>query len=149
MEFALLHLLFIMNAFDLTTENPISGYRFDVNPVERCPMNATEFETAARKRNCTGDNRYLCAPDRNLSNLIEFCTDRKISLFHKGNCLRLEDTGDLNHYNCVERFDSGCPTKPYLDNAIYECGLRMLHKVDASSRSCMSGTQLNLELLCC
>lgn len=55
-----------------------------MNPVEICPKNATEFETAARTRNCSGNGRYLCAPDRNLSNLIEFCTDTKRSLFEKG-----------------------------------------------------------------
>lgn len=38
-----------------------------------------------------------------------------------GNCLRLEGTGDLNHYNCAERFVSGCPTEPYTDDEIYKC----------------------------
>lgn len=28
-------------------------------------------------------------------------------------------TGDLNHYRCVERFTSGCPTTPYTDDEIY------------------------------
>lgn len=50
-------------------------------------MNASEFKKAARTRNCTGNDRYLCAPDRNLSSLIEFCTDTKRSLFEKGNFL--------------------------------------------------------------
>lgn len=59
-------------------------YRFDVYPVERCPMNVTEFEEAARRRKCSGKSRYLCAPDKYLSNLIEFCTDRKLSLFKNG-----------------------------------------------------------------
>lgn len=56
-----------------------------MNGVERCPMNASDFKKAARTRNCTGNDRYLCAPDRNLSSLIEFCTDTKRSLFEKGN----------------------------------------------------------------
>lgn len=47
-------------------------------------MNKTEFETAAKKRNCTGDTRYLCAPDKNLTSLIEFCTDEKRGLYEKG-----------------------------------------------------------------
>lgn len=62
----------------------IHVYRFDVYPVDTCPMNATEFEKAARRRNCTEKSRYLCAPDKYLSNLIEFCTDRKLSLFQNG-----------------------------------------------------------------
>lgn len=130
MEFALLLLLFVMHAFNMTTENPISFYRFDVNPVEICPKNADEFETAARTRNCSGNGRYLCAPDRNLSNLIEFCTDTKRSLFEKGNCVRLEGTGDLNHYRCVESFVSGCPTEPYTDDEIYKYPACLLLNLD-------------------
>lgn len=47
-------------------------------------MNANQFEAAAKKRNCTEDSRYLCAPDKNLTHLIEFCTDRKKSLYGEG-----------------------------------------------------------------
>lgn len=60
------------------------SYRFKVYPVDRCPMNSTEFEAAARRRNCTGNSRYLCAPDKHLTNLIEFCTDVAKSLYGKG-----------------------------------------------------------------
>lgn len=42
-------------------------------------------------------------------------------MYIKGNCLRLEDKGELNHYPCVERFSSGCPTEPYGDDEIYKC----------------------------
>lgn len=38
-----------------------------------------------------------------------------------GNCVRLEGTGDLNHYSCVDRFTSGCPTEPYQDDKIFKC----------------------------
>lgn len=40
-----------------------------------------------------------------------------------GNCLKLDGTGNLNHYNCEERFVSGCPTEPYTDDEIYKCTL--------------------------
>lgn len=52
--------------------------------MDECPKNKTEFEAAAKRRNCTGDTRYLCAPDKNLTSLIEFCTDQKTALFEKG-----------------------------------------------------------------
>ena len=58
------------------------GYQFKVYPVHICPGNKTAFETAAEKLNCTG--RYLCAPNKDLTNLIEFCTDRQRSLFLQG-----------------------------------------------------------------
>lgn len=82
-------------------------------------MTPKEFEIAAKRRNCTGHSRYLCAPDKYLSNLIEFCTNIRRSLFEKGNCLRLEGTGDLDQYRCVDNFETGCPTEPYLDEEIY------------------------------
>lgn len=40
-----------------------------------------------------------------------------------GNCLKLDGTGNLNHYNCEERFVSGCPTEPYTDDEIFKCTL--------------------------
>lgn len=41
--------------------------------------------------------------------------------FWTGNCVRLEGTGGLNHYNCVDTFISGCPTSSYTDDNIYKC----------------------------
>lgn len=60
------------------------SYRFKVYPVDKCPLNSTEFRTAARRRNCTKNSRYLCAPDKNLTSLIEFCTDQRTSLYSGG-----------------------------------------------------------------
>lgn len=74
------------------------SYRFKVYPVDECPMNETEFKGAARRRNCTGDTRYLCAPDKNLTSLIEFCTDQKKSLYEKGIFVK-----DFEfHFNSIE-----------------------------------------------
>nr|XP_022297396.1 uncharacterized protein LOC111106843 isoform X2 [Crassostrea virginica] len=95
------------------------GYRFEVQPVDICPGNKTAFETAADKINCTSTGRYLCAPNTDLTHLIEFCTDRPRSLFLQGNCVRLEGSGDLNHYDCSE-FSSGCPNEPYFDDELYK-----------------------------
>lgn len=38
-----------------------------------------------------------------------------------GHCVRLEGTGDLNHYRCEDKFQRGCPTEPYTDEEIYKC----------------------------
>ncbi|XP_061186867.1 uncharacterized protein LOC133194994 [Saccostrea echinata] len=94
-------------------------YRFEVYPVNKCPMNRNEFSRASAKRKCLNETRFLCAPNNNLSSLIEFCTDAKKSRFQEGNCVRLEGTGDLNHYNCEERFLYGCPNVSYIDEEIY------------------------------
>lgn len=37
-----------------------------------------------------------------------------------GFCILLEGTGDLNHFSCVERFNSSCPDMPYLDDEVYK-----------------------------
>lgn len=104
----------------MLTESLIDSYRFKVYPVDRCPKNAIEFVTRARRRNCTENTRYLCAPDKELTSLIEFCTDQRRSLYQYGNCLKLEGVGYLNHYKCVDKFISGCPTTPYTDDRIYQ-----------------------------
>lgn len=43
------------------------------------------------------------------------------------NCVRLEGTGDLNHYNCLERFITGCPNTSYTDDNIYESKYEFNH----------------------
>lgn len=115
----LFRILLVIDIFVIVTETSTYSYRFKVYPVDECPKNETEFEAAAKRRNCTGDTRYLCAPDKNLTSLIEFCTDQKISLYEKDNCIKLEGTGYLNHYKCVDKFTSGCPTTPYIDEEIF------------------------------
>lgn len=118
---ALVQVFLIFNVLGKSTNASIAGtsYRFEVHAVDKCPMNKSEFEEAALRMNCSRDTRYLCAPDRNLSNLIEFCTDIKRSLFGPEKCVRLEGTGYLNHYDCGE-FSSGCPSMAYNDDAIYK-----------------------------
>lgn len=122
MEFALPHVLLFFNALYIVTGNlvtPIS-YRFTVYPVNKCPRNRNEFQTAAQRRNCSKSSRYLCSPNKFLSSLIEFCTDQNRKLYGKGNCVVLEGTGDLDHYSCVKKFNGSCPSEPYLDDEIYK-----------------------------
>lgn len=38
-----------------------------------------------------------------------------------GNCLKLDGIGNLNYYNCEERFVSGCLMELYIDDEIYKC----------------------------
>lgn len=122
MEFGLLRVLIFFNALYIGAVNLVTSasYRFEVYSVNKCPMSKNEFQTAAKRRNCTGSSRYLCAPNKYLSSLIEFCTDRHRSLYGQGNCVKLEGTGDLNHHRCKETFITGCPQTPYYDDEIYK-----------------------------
>lgn len=40
--------------------------------------------------------------------------------FLSDNCIKLDGTGYLNHYKCADKFISGCPTMPYIDEEIYD-----------------------------
>lgn len=66
----------------------------------------------------TNDNFYyffcylLCCSSVGFLVNLDYLTD---------NCIKLEGSGYLNHYKCVDNFTSGCPTKPYTDDEIYEC----------------------------
>lgn len=55
-------------------------YRYPVNSVTSCPTNAANWETAARRRNCSFDevkpkNLYLCVPNQEKTEFLEFCYD--------------------------------------------------------------------------
>lgn len=41
--------------------------------------------------------------------------------YFTGNCVLLEGTGDLDHYSCVEKFNSSCPSEYYYDEDIFKC----------------------------
>lgn len=63
-----------------------------------------------------------------LSIFIVFNSKYIIFVYLTGNCLRLEGSGYLNHYSCVERFNNGCSLAPYFDDEIFKCGLRLFLK---------------------
>lgn len=55
-------------------------YRYPVYSVTSCPTNAANWETAARRRNCSFDevkpiNLYLCVPNQEKTEFLEFCYD--------------------------------------------------------------------------
>lgn len=65
--------------------------------------------------------------------IIEYCIKNiKIST---GNCVILEGTGDLDHYSCVEKFNSSCPLEFYSDEEIYKCEWRLLYEYKEYSSS--------------
>ncbi|XP_055999581.1 uncharacterized protein LOC125653861 isoform X1 [Ostrea edulis] len=95
------------------------GYSFPVNYAEKCPRTAEEWDNSSRRLNCSKTHVYHCAPDKNLSSLIEFCYPSKGYMFQKGNCLELADVGILNHVKCGH-FSFGCPDKDFSGNEIYK-----------------------------
>lgn len=56
-------------------------YRYPVYSVTSCPKDAANWETAARRRNCSFDdvkpiNRYMCVPNQEKTEFLEFCYDQ-------------------------------------------------------------------------
>lgn len=94
------------------------NYAIVVKSVASCPMNNTDWQTAAERTRCTGDRGYHCVPDKFHSKLIEFCYNKTRILVADGNCLELAANGILNHVKC-QNFTLGCPDKPYLSDEIY------------------------------
>ncbi|XP_061176059.1 serine/threonine-protein phosphatase 6 regulatory ankyrin repeat subunit A-like [Saccostrea echinata] len=99
-----------------------SRYRYPVFPVTSCPLNTTDWNSSARRRNCSLDdvrNRYLCVPNQQKSVLLEFCYDEVRPMVQKGNCIELAGSGTLNQYNCNMFKAEACPEKPYFSDLIY------------------------------
>lgn len=49
------------------------NYAIEVNPVDRCPMNESDWEAAANRTGCNDTRGYHCVPDKFHESLIEFC----------------------------------------------------------------------------
>lgn len=59
----------------------MGGYKFQVIITEMCPKNQTEWSERSSKLNCTIDNAYMCFPNENFTELLEFCyMDRRIRI---------------------------------------------------------------------
>ncbi|XP_061178688.1 uncharacterized protein LOC133187361 [Saccostrea echinata] len=86
----------------------------------KCPLNMTTFEKASRNMNCSGNTRYLCAPNKDLSSLIEFCTTAKRGLYGPDNCVKHQSNGYLDHVPCNSSFKDGCPDTSYYDDEVFK-----------------------------
>nr|XP_034305662.1 uncharacterized protein LOC105333873 [Crassostrea gigas] len=95
------------------------NYDFEIRPVNRCPMNESDWKAASIRVGCNDTFKYHCLPDRFHSTLIEFCYTSPRSMIEKGNCVELAYNGVLNNVKC-ENFTEGCPDSPYLSDEIYK-----------------------------
>lgn len=51
----------------------LKGYAFPVYTVETCPSNLTKWSERSFALNCTESNAYMCVPNENITELLEFC----------------------------------------------------------------------------
>lgn len=54
-------------------QRQLDGYEFPVYTTTSCPRNETEFNARSIKANCTEPTSYMCLPNQNQTELVEFC----------------------------------------------------------------------------
>lgn len=54
-------------------QRPLDGYAFPVFITGVCPRNLTEWQERSSTFNCNRSNAYMCVPDENITELLQFC----------------------------------------------------------------------------
>lgn len=54
-------------------QRELEGYEFPVYSTDFCPKNGTEWKSRSSAINCTENNGYMCLPNENRTELLEFC----------------------------------------------------------------------------
>ncbi|XP_062574787.1 uncharacterized protein LOC134236628 [Saccostrea cucullata] len=98
----------------------LEGYSFPVYNTTSCPRDQSEWRSRSPDLNCTENNGYMCIPNENITELLEFCYRYPRIPIEKGICLILvKSTSLVEAYSC-KQFRNGCPDKQYWSNEIFE-----------------------------
>lgn len=54
-------------------QRPLDGFAYPVYTTEVCPKNLTEWQERSSAFNCNKTNAYMCVPNENFTELLEFC----------------------------------------------------------------------------
>lgn len=54
-------------------QRPLDGYAYPVYTTDVCPKNLTEWKERSSAFNCNKTNAYMCVPNENITELLEFC----------------------------------------------------------------------------
>lgn len=65
-------------------QRKLDGYKFPVYSTKHCPRNKTEWNQRSSAINCTKDNGYVCLPNENITELLEFCYTYTFILIQEG-----------------------------------------------------------------
>nr|XP_022309221.1 uncharacterized protein LOC111114972 isoform X1 [Crassostrea virginica] len=110
-------LLSSLLAFNYCRE--LSGYNFPVFTTIACPKDKLEFQERSVDINCTDTKYYMCVPNENFTELLEFCFHPNGVRTSKGLCIYLDNCSAIKLYGC-ENFTDGCPTSWYYSFKPYE-----------------------------
>lgn len=99
---------------------PLDGYKFPVYSTKQCPRNQTEWNERSSAINCTEGNGYVCLPNENITELLEFCYIYPFILIEEGICLYLNKRySAVDSYRCTG-FLSGCPNASFVSNDLFK-----------------------------
>ncbi|XP_062608120.1 uncharacterized protein LOC134269962 [Saccostrea cucullata] len=95
-------------------------YSFPVYTTVSCPRNQSDWRSRSSAINCTENNGYMCIPNENITQLLEFCYRYPRIPIEKDICLILKKSTSLvDAYSC-KQFRNGCPDKLYWSDGILE-----------------------------
>ncbi|XP_062614696.1 uncharacterized protein LOC134276460 [Saccostrea cucullata] len=98
----------------------LSGYSFPVYATLSCPRNQSEWRNRSSDLNCTESNGYMCIPNENITQLLEFCYRYPKIPVEKSICLILKKSTFLvDAYSC-KQFRNGCPNKLYWSDEVFK-----------------------------
>lgn len=98
----------------------LDGYDFPVYTTKVCPRNESEWHERSSAINCNKSNGYMCMPNEDLTELLEFCYIYPFIWIQEDVCMYLyKKFSRLNAYNCV-KFRSGCPKYATVSSRIFE-----------------------------
>lgn len=76
-------MVIVNNLFNF--QKKLDGYEFPVYSTEFCPRNQTEWDERSSAINCNKTNGYMCLPNEQRTELIEFCYGDPITWVQEGN----------------------------------------------------------------
>uniref|UniRef100_A0A8W8NV67 Uncharacterized protein n=1 Tax=Magallana gigas TaxID=29159 RepID=A0A8W8NV67_MAGGI len=104
---------------DWTWKRPLDGYVYPVYTTEVCPKNLTEWQERSSAFNCNKTNAYMCVPNENITELLEFCYSGPQIRIVKGLCMFLyKRHSTLDAYEC-NHFTEGCPSSNYRSQDVH------------------------------
>ncbi|XP_052693237.1 uncharacterized protein LOC128171504 isoform X3 [Crassostrea angulata] len=97
----------------------LDGYAFPVFITEVCPRNLTDWQERSSALNCNKTNAYMCVPNENITELLEFCYSLPQIRIVKGLCMFLyKHHSILDAYEC-SHFTEGCPDTNYRSQDVH------------------------------
>nr|XP_034309854.1 ankyrin repeat and protein kinase domain-containing protein 1 isoform X2 [Crassostrea gigas] len=120
----------------------LDGYEFPVYTTKFCPKNQTEWNERSSAISCNESNGYLCLPNENITELLEFCYIHPFIWIQEGLCLYLNKRYSRVNSKACQHFQSGCPNSSHqsIRNFQYPSCLEIGNGCFVAEPSCNSKT---------